>query len=110
MKLLSNQFGNVLRKLGIQKGERVFLFMPRTPELYISLIGILKVGAVGGPLFEAFMEQAVRDRLENSEATALITTPALLPRVPYKELPALKHIILVGAGGASQRGGRNPLL
>lgn len=98
MKLLSNQFGNVLRKLGIQKGERVFLFMPRTPELYISLIGILKVGAVGGPLFEAFMEQAVRDRLENSEATALITTPALLPRVPYKELPALKHVILVGAG------------
>lgn len=97
MKQLSNKFGNVLRKLGIQRGDRVFLFMPRTPELYVSLIGILKVGGVGGPLFEAFMEQAVRDRLENSEATALITTPALLPRVPYKELPALKHIILVGA-------------
>jgi len=97
MKLLSNKFGNILRKLGVQKGDRVFLFMPRTPELYISLIGTLKVGAIVGPLFEAFMEQAVRDRLEDSEAVALVTTPALLPRVPYKELPALKHIILVGA-------------
>lgn len=98
LKNLSNQFGNVLKGLGIQKKERVFLFMPRTPEIYISLMGILKIGAVAGPLFEAFMEQAVRDRLENSEASVLVTTPALLPRVPYKELPYLKHVILVGDG------------
>ncbi|MGN7468660.1 acetate--CoA ligase [Brevibacillus sp. SAFN-007a] len=94
---LSNKFGNVLRDLGIKKGDRVFVFMPRTPELYVSVLGTLKVGAIVGPLFEAFMEAAVRDRLENSEATAIVTTPALLPRIPVSELPALKHVILVGA-------------
>jgi acetyl-CoA synthetase len=96
MKDRSNQFGNVLRKLGIGKGERVFIFMPRTPELYYSLLGIIKVGAVVGPLFEAFMETAVRDRLEDSAAVAIITTPSQLSRVPVSELPHLKHVILVG--------------
>ncbi|PWA08390.1 acetate--CoA ligase [Pueribacillus theae] len=98
MKCLSNQFGNVLKNLGVKKGERVFLFMPRSPEIYISLMGILKIGAIAGPLFEAFMEQAVSDRLENSEASTLVTTPDLLPRVPYKHLPLLKRIILAGDG------------
>jgi len=93
----SNRFANVLRKLGVQKGDRVFIFMPRTPELYISLLGSLKIGAVVGPLFEAFMETAVKDRLLDAGAVAIVTTPALLPRVPKAELPDLKHIILVGS-------------
>lgn len=92
----SNRFANVLRKLGIAKGERVFIFMPRTPELYFSLLGTLKVGAVVGPLFEAFMETAVRDRLQDSEAVAIVTTPSLLSRIPKDELPLLKHIIVFG--------------
>ncbi|MFF2907382.1 acetate--CoA ligase [Paenibacillus sp. NPDC057934] len=92
----SNRFGNVLRKYGIGKGDRVFIFMPRQPELYFSLLGILKVGAVVGPLFEAFMETAVKDRLEDSGAVALVTTPSLLHRVKREELPGLRHIILVG--------------
>ncbi|MBP3961152.1 acetate--CoA ligase [Paenibacillus lignilyticus] len=94
----SNRFANVLRGLGIGKGERVFIFMPRTPELYFSLLGSLKVGAVVGPLFEAFMETAVRDRLLDSGATAIVTTPALLSRIPRSELPDLKHIIVYGEG------------
>ncbi|GAA4710644.1 acetate--CoA ligase [Brevibacillus fulvus] len=93
---LSNKFGNVLRKLGIQKGDRVFVFMPRTPELYVSVLGTIKVGAIIGPLFEAFMEGAVRDRLQDSEAVAIVTTPALLPRIPLADLPHLKHVIVVG--------------
>ncbi len=92
----SNRFANVLRKLGVGKGERVFIFMPRTPELYFSLLGTLKVGAVVGPLFEAFMETAVKDRLRDSGASAIVTTPALLSRVPKAELPDLKHIIVFG--------------
>lgn len=96
MKEKSNQFGNVLRKLGVQKGDRVFIFMPRSPELYFSFLGAIKIGAVVGPLFEAFMQAAVKDRLENSEAIAIITTPQLLKRVPVDELPQLKHVILVG--------------
>ncbi len=90
----SNRFANVLRGLGVDKGDRVFIFMPRTPELYFSLFGALKVGAVVGPLFEAFMETAVRDRLQDSGAVAIVTTPALLSRVPRAELPDLKHVIL----------------
>ncbi|SDX47656.1 acetyl-CoA synthetase [Marininema mesophilum] len=104
MKEESDKFGNLLKKLGINKGERVFIFMPRSPELYFSFLGILKVGAIAGPLFEAFMEGAVRDRLEDSEAVALVTTPTLLSRVPYKELSALKHIILVGGEADEQNG------
>ncbi|MCG7407634.1 acetate--CoA ligase [Paenibacillus sp. ACRRX] len=100
----SNQFANVLRKYGIGKGERVFIFMPRTPELYFSLLGTLKVGAVVGPLFEAFMETAVKDRLEDSGAIAIVTTPALLHRIQRTELPALKHIVVVGEGVQAEEG------
>ncbi|WP_268624478.1 acetate--CoA ligase [Paenibacillus alvei] len=100
----TNQFANVLRKLGIQKGDRIFIFMPRTPELYVSLLGSLKVGAVVGPLFEAFMETAVRDRLEDSGAVAIVTTPSLVHRVPRSELPAMKNIVLVGEGVEQEEG------
>ncbi|MEF3309928.1 AMP-binding protein, partial [Paenibacillus sp. GYB004] len=86
MKANSNKFGNVLRKLGVGKGDRVFIFMPRSPELYFALLGTIKIGAIAGPLFEAFMEQAVRDRLEDAEAAAIVTTPALLGRVPVSSL------------------------
>ncbi|AEI42447.1 acetate--CoA ligase [Paenibacillus mucilaginosus] len=96
MKQQSNRFGNVLKGLGVGKGDRVFIFMPRTPELYFALLGAIKVGAVVGPLFEAFMETAVRDRLEDSEAVAIVTTPSQLSRVPVDQLPHLKHVILVG--------------
>ncbi|MDQ0156558.1 acetate--CoA ligase [Robertmurraya andreesenii] len=97
MKDLSNKAGNVLKAYGeVKKGDRVFIFMPRSPELYFSVLGAIKLGAIVGPLFEAFMEGAVRDRLEDSEAKVLVTTPELLERVPYHELPSLKHIFLVG--------------
>ncbi len=96
MKKLSNKFGNVLRSLGISKGDRVFVFMPRSPEVYYGVLGAVKVGAIVGPLFEAFMENAVRDRLADSDAVAIVTTPELLKRIPVSELPSLKHVILVG--------------
>ncbi|MEK4007440.1 acetate--CoA ligase [Paenibacillus sp. FSL H3-0333] len=100
----SNKFGNVLRKYEIGKGDRVFIFMPRTPELYFSLLGILKTGAVAGPLFEAFMETAVKDRLEDSGAVALVTTPELLHRVKREQLPGLRHIFVVGASADEDAG------
>lgn len=96
LKKSSNQFANVLKKHDIEKGDRVFLFLPRSPEFYATFFGILKTGAIAGPLFEAFMEQAVRDRLQDSEAKMLITTPDLLGRIPQEDLPDLEKIILVG--------------
>jgi acetyl-CoA synthetase len=100
----SNRFANVLRGLDINKGDRVFIFMPRTPELYFSLFGALKVGATVGPLFEAFMETAVRDRLQDSGAVAIVTTPALLSRIPRADCPELKHVIVVGDAVAEEEG------
>ncbi|MBZ4688154.1 MAG: acetate--CoA ligase [Clostridiales bacterium] len=102
LSIMSNKFGNVLKELGIKKGDRVFIFLPRSPELYTAFLGILKIGAIAGPLFEAFMEDAVRDRLQDSEAVAIITNPELKKRVPVDELPALKHVILVGDDGNLQ--------
>ncbi|MFB5544962.1 acetate--CoA ligase [Bacillus cereus] len=97
MKDFSNKAGNVLKNYGdVEKGDRVFIFMPRSPELYFALLGAVKLGAIVGPLFEAFMEGAVRNRLEDSEAKVLITTPELLERVPLNDLPALKTVFLVG--------------
>ncbi|WP_031407621.1 acetate--CoA ligase [Geobacillus vulcani] len=99
MKEMSNKVANVLKQAAdIQKGDRVFVFMPRSPELYFAVLGIIKTGAIVGPLFEAFMEGAVRDRLEDSGAKAIVTTPELLPRVPVGDLPELKYVFLVGDG------------
>ncbi|HEX6593296.1 MAG TPA: acetate--CoA ligase [Bacillota bacterium] len=95
MRKRSNQFANVLKKYGINKGDRVFLFLPRTPQFYITFFGILKTGAIAGPLFESFMEQAIYDRLYDSEARMLITTKELCERVPHNRLPALETIILI---------------
>ena len=96
MKEQSNKAANVLKDAGVQKGDRVFIFMARSPELYFALLGALKLGAVVGPLFEAFMEKAVKDRLENSEASTIITSPELLSRVPVDDLPDLKNVIVTG--------------
>ncbi|MFD1636268.1 acetate--CoA ligase [Evansella tamaricis] len=96
LKKLTNQAAHMFKNLSVQKGDRVFIFMPRTPELYVSLLGAVKIGAVVGPLFEAFMKDAVKSRLEDSEAKVLVTTPELVARVPRDELPNLETIILVG--------------
>ncbi|WP_400244362.1 acetate--CoA ligase [Niallia sp. JL1B1071] len=97
LKKFSNKAGNVLKEVGnVKKGDRVFIFMPRSPELYFALLGAIKLGAIVGPLFEAFMEDAVKDRLHDSEAKIIITTPELVNRIPHTELPALETIFIVG--------------
>ncbi|MCI2254301.1 acetate--CoA ligase [Domibacillus sp. PGB-M46] len=96
MKANTNKAANVLKQYGdLQKGDRVFIFMPRSPELYFAALGAIKAGAIVGPLFEAFMEGAVRDRLEDSEARMIITTPELASRVPVDELPKLEKVFIV---------------
>lgn len=94
---ITNQFANVLTHHGVKRGDRVFIFLPRIPELYISFLGILKTGAIAGTLFSAFQEQALFDRLSNSDAKILITNTNLYERVKkiWKKLPNLKKIIIV---------------
>ena len=99
MKNETNKAGNVLKQhADVKKGDRVFVFMPRSPELYFVILGAVKLGAIVGPLFEAFMEGAVKDRLLNSQAKVVVTTPELLNRIPVNELPDLKSIVVVGEG------------
>lgn len=102
LRLLSNRFANVLKKYGIKKGDRVFVFLPRSPELYVAFMGIAKVGAIVGPLFEAFMREAVKDRLQDSKAVMLVTNPELAKRVPFDELPELQYVMLVGVEDQSR--------
>src|SRR3989339_1566084 len=93
----ANRFANLFKKYGILKGDRIFLFLPRTPQLYISFLGILKTGAIAGSMFSAFGESALKDRLENSGAKILLTTKELLERVEKikKDLPDLAQIFVV---------------
>ena len=101
---LSNKFANVLvNELEIRKGDRVFFFLERVPEIYIGILGALKAGAVIGPLFSAFGPDAVKDRLEDSEAKVLITSPALKKKIVeiLPDLPALKKIVVVQQAGAA---------
>jgi acetyl-CoA synthetase len=102
-KELTDRFANVLKKLGVEKGDRVFLFMGRVPELYVAFFAILKVGAIAGPLFSAFGPDPVKDRLQDSGAKALIVTPDLRGRVSgiLDDLPDLKHVIVVNKNGRS---------
>ena len=102
-KELTDRFANVLKKLGVEKGDRVFLFMGRIPELYVAFFSILKVGAIAGPLFSAFGPDPVKDRLQDSGAKALIVTPDLRGRISgiLGDLPDLKHIIVVNKNNRS---------
>jgi len=102
LRKLSNKFANVLRKYDIKKGDRVFIFMPRSPEMYTAILGILKVGAIPGPLFEAFMGEAVKDRMLDSQAVMLITTPELRQRIEVNDLPDLKRVVYVLADKESE--------
>ncbi|MEE9505362.1 MAG: acetate--CoA ligase [Thermodesulfobacteriota bacterium] len=98
---LSNKFANVLvKELGVQKGDRIFFFLERVPEIFIGILGTLKAGGIIGPLFSAFGPDAVKDRLADSEAKILITSPALKKKIVevLSELPALKSVVLVHRG------------
>ena len=101
MAKLSNQFANVLKGLGVEKGSRVFVFMDRIPELYAAVFGTLKAGCIIGPLFSAFGPDAIKDRLEDSGASVLVTTPDLKAKIHEirGDLPALKHLIIASHDG-----------
>jgi acetyl-CoA synthetase len=109
LKLLSNKFANVLKSLGISRGDRVFTYMGRYPELYIAAIGTIKNGSVWGPLFGGFRAEAVMDRLEDSGAKVLVTTPDLKESSVdeiIKNLPDLKYVIVAKSGGVELTGDR----
>lgn len=69
-----NKFANALKKLGVEKGDRVGIYMPMIPEIVIAMLGVTRIGAVHAVVFSAFSPTALKTRLIDSEAKILITT------------------------------------
>ena len=99
----SDRFGAVMKGLGIERGDRVFIFMDRLPELYFAAMGILKAGGVIAPLFSAFGPEPVKDRIEDAEGRFVITSPDLKAKIKdiFKDLPSVEKIIIVNKDGRS---------
>ncbi|GAB2971304.1 acetate--CoA ligase [Amycolatopsis acidiphila] len=95
----SNRFADLLGKLGIPRGERVFTLLGRVPELYVAVLGALKAGCVLSPLFAAYGPQPVRERLRLGEAGVLVTTPELYRRKVREirdSVPSLREVLVTG--------------
>ncbi len=97
IRLAGNTIGTFLRKLGIKEQDRVCLFMDKIPELYLSFLGVLKIGAIVQPLFSAFGDESLYVRLENAGTRAIITQRKHAGKVRkiIDKLPGLEHIIIV---------------
>ena len=97
--LLTNRFANVLAKLGVEAGDRVYSLAGRIPELYVCALGTLKHRAVFCPLFSAFGPEPIAERLNLGEARVLFTTERLYKRriaAIRDRVPTLEHVIILG--------------
>lgn len=68
-----NRLANGLKSLGIGKGDKVGIYLPMIPELPIAMLACAKIGAVHSVVFSGFSQKALKDRLVDAEARALIT-------------------------------------
>jgi acetyl-CoA synthetase len=67
------QFANVLRSLGIRKGDRVAIYLPLIPELAVAMLACARIGAVHSVVFGGFSSESLRDRINDQHARLLIT-------------------------------------
>ncbi len=68
-----NRFANVLKEMGVKKGDRVTIWLPMIPELPIAMLACAKIGAIHSVVFSGFSEKALLDRILDAEAKILIT-------------------------------------
>jgi len=101
LRLHSNAIAAYLDELGLAAGERICLFLDRVPELYLSFLGVLKLGAVVQPLFSAFGEDSLWTRLDNAGTAAVITQRKHLGKVRRirERLPELRVVVVIDAEG-----------
>ena len=101
-----NQFARVLDRLGVQKGDRVAIYLPMIPEAVVAMLGCARVGAVHSVVFGGFSPESLRDRINDSACKLLITADGGYRRgqvVPLKrnadravaECPSIEHVIVV---------------
>jgi acetyl-CoA synthetase len=95
---LSNQFANVLLKMGIKKGDRVLLVLPRIPEWYVAMIGMIKLGVIPMPTTVLATPEEIKSRVNLSEGVLAITSLEHVTKVAevQHECPSLKNFIVVG--------------
>ncbi len=67
------KFANVLKSLGVQKGDRVTIYLPMVPELPISMLACARIGAVHTVIFSGFSAASIRDRVNDSKSKIIIT-------------------------------------
>ncbi|MFN8638495.1 MAG: AMP-binding protein [Dehalococcoidia bacterium] len=98
MRRESAKFASVLGTLGLEKGERVFFLMDRVPELYFSVFGTLRRGAVVCPLFSAFGPDPIAERINRAQGAIVITSPALYPKIEAirERIPTVRQVIVIG--------------
>lgn len=103
LRALSNRIANLLRALGVRKGDRVAGVLPRVPETIAVMIGVWKAGGVYVPVFTGFGPDAVHFRLRNSGAQVVFTHQTCRDRIPDMNEPAV--VTIAGADGMGlQRG------
>jgi acetyl-CoA synthetase len=100
-----SKFANVLKTLGVKRGDRVALYMPLVPELAIAMLACARIGAVHSVIFGGFSSESLSDRINDAQATVLVTADAGWRRghiVPLKQMadvalqstPSLRHVVV----------------
>ncbi|WP_089821077.1 acyl-CoA synthetase [Halogranum amylolyticum] len=102
LKRQSNRFANVLESLDVDRGDRVFSYMPRVPEHYVALVGTLKRGAVWGSVNERFGPDGIAYRLDDCDAKLVVTTAENEETVEraLDDAPSVETVIVLGADEA----------
>ena len=106
----TNKFANVLKSMGVKKGDRVTIYMGRIPELVIAMVACAKIGAIHSVIYGGFSEQALIDRIEDAQSRVLVTCDGAWLRgsiVKLKDVvdeavrrtPIVEHIIVVKRTG-----------
>jgi acetyl-CoA synthetase len=100
------KFANVLKSLGIQKGDRVAIYMPMIPELPIAMLACARIGATHSVIFGGFSAEALKDRINDAQARAVLTADGgfrrggvvqLKPAVDeaLKACPSVEQVVVV---------------
>ena len=95
--MASNRFANILKKLGLKKGDRVFLMLPPIPEWYVAVIGMIKLGVIPMPATTQCTSKDIEYRINQSESIMIVTDGSNASKLEGigGKCKSLKHIMLV---------------